>query len=96
MRSPNQVMPILPDDDRDDAIGRVRFARVDWPNDGKRVRSEDRQHDHRYRERFVHFHKETFVLRLIGCYDASVGFYDAAKGHTATPPLGLRGSASTA
>ena len=43
LRSPNQVMLILPDDDRDDAIGWVRFARVGRPKHRKRIRSEDRQ-----------------------------------------------------
>ena len=58
MRSPNHVMPIFPDDDRDDAIRWVRLARVSWPKDRKCVRGEDRQYDHRYRERFVRFHKK--------------------------------------
>ena len=53
-------MPIFPDDDCDDAIGRVRFTRVGWPKDGKRVRSEDRQCDHRYHQRIVRFHRENY------------------------------------
>jgi hypothetical protein len=57
MRSPHQVMPILTDDDdRNDVIGRRRFARVGWPKHRERVGSEDRQYDHRYHQRNVRFH----------------------------------------
>jgi hypothetical protein len=58
MRSSNQVVRIFPDDNRDDAVRRVRFARVGWPKDRKRVGGKDRQYDHRYREGFVRFHEK--------------------------------------
>ena len=88
MRSPNQVMPIFRDDDRDDAIGRVRFTRVGWPKDRKCVRSEGRQYDHRYHHKIVRFHAKNLRARSISCYDASVGFSDAAEAWIATLSCG--------
>jgi len=80
MRSPNQVTLILPDDDRDDAIGRIRFARVGWPKYGKCVGSEDRQYDHSYRERFVRFHKKR-----------SSGVESVSTRHPEDSPMPLKG-----
>jgi hypothetical protein len=76
-------MPLLPD--YDDAIGRVRFARVGWPKERKRVRSEDRQCDHRYHKGTVRFHAKNVLVLSAGFYGASVGFSDAAEGRIATP-----------
>jgi hypothetical protein len=85
MRSQQQVIPA---DDRDDAIGRVRFTRVGWPKDRKCVRSEGRQYDHRYHHKIVRFDTKNLRARSIGCYDASVGFSDAAEAWVATLSCG--------
>src|SRR4029077_830300 len=84
MRSQQQVMSIFPADDRYDAIGRVRFTRVGRPKDRKCVRSEGRQYDHRYHHKIVRFHAKFLRARSISCYDASVGFSDAAEAWIAT------------
>ena len=86
-------MPIFPDDDGDDAIGRVRFTRVGWPKDGKRVRSEDRQYDQRYHQRIVRFHTNNLRTRSIVCHDASAGFSVATEGRTRIPSFEGKGSA---
>src|SRR5947208_3603100 len=77
-RRPNPIMLLLPDDD--DCIRRVRFAGVGRPKYPKRVRSEDRYEDHRYRDRIIRFHKRMLSVRWIRFYDASVGFFVATQG----------------
>ena len=86
-------MPIFPDDDCDDAIGRVRFTRVGWPKHGKRVGSEDRQYDHRYYQTVVRFHVKNLGAGSIGCHDASAGFSIATEGQTGIPSFEGRASA---
>jgi len=86
-------MLILTDDDRNDPIGRRRFARVGGPKHRKRVGSENRQYDHRYREGFVRVHNQMFVLRPIGFYDASGGYSVATEERTGIPSFEGRGSA---
>jgi len=86
-------MPILTDDDRNDAIGRRRFARVGGPKHRERVGSEDRQYDHRYHETVVRFHTKNLRTRSIGCHDASGGFSVATEEQTGIPSFEGRGSA---
>jgi selenoprotein W-related protein len=86
-------MPVLTDDDRNDAIGRRRFARVGWPKHRERVGREDRQYDHRYHQTVVRFHAKNLGARSIGCHDASGGFSVATEGRTGIPSFEGRGSA---
>jgi hypothetical protein len=81
-------MSIFPADDRYDAIGRVGFTRVGRPKDRKCVRSEGRQYDHRYHHKIVRFHAKFLRAGSISCYDASVGFSDAAEAWIATLSCG--------
>jgi len=76
-------MSFLPD--CDGAIGRVRFAGVGRPEYRKRVRCEDRQKHHRYRQKIVRFHGRNVPVCSIGFYDTSGGFSDAAEGWIASP-----------
>ena len=86
-------MPILTDDDRNDAIGRRRFARVRWPEHRKRVGSEDRQYDRRYHQTVIRFHAKNLRTRSIDCYEASGGFSFATEGRTGIPSFEGRASA---
>src|SRR5260370_14365962 len=78
-------MPLLPVDDRDNVIGRVRFAGVGRPDYRKRVRSEDRYEDRVHHKGTVCFHAKSVPVRSIGCYDASGGFFGTTEGGSAIP-----------